>query len=325
MLCSPAPLQIGNYVWLDTDKDGVQDANEKPLSNVTVTLWKNNVRIATIVTNAAGEYYFSDKNAAGVTWTGSGADTTLVPNTNYQIKIYRKQPVLDTTALTTANSIINGGNDLNDSDASMVGDTAVISLTTGTAGFNNHTYDFGFFACTNAITLTTQPAGFSECLGGTLNLTVVASGGTSPPYTYKWQNGGATGTTWTDISGANAATYTPLSTSVGTTMYRVIVTSVGGTICDTIISSAATVIIVNDPVVTVTTLPTTVCVGANLALTANRSGGTGTCTVQWQSSPNGVTWTNVSGATSNTLNVNSINSTTRYRAIMTCTGNGCCN
>ena len=325
MLCSPAPLQIGNYVWLDTDKDGVQDANEKPLSNVTVTLWKNNVKIATIVTNAAGEYYFSDKNAAGVTWTGSGADTTLVPNTNYQIKIYRKQPVLDTTVLTTANSIINGGTDLNDSDASMVGDTAVISLTTGTAGSNNHTYDFGFFACTNAITLTTQPAGFSECLGGTLNLTVVASGGTSPPYTYKWQNGGATGTTWTDISGANAATYTPLSTSVGTTMYRVIVTSVGGTICDTIISSAATVIIVNDPVVTVTTLPTTVCVGANLALTANRSGGTGTCTVQWQSSPNGTTWTNVSGATSNTLNVNSINSTTRYRAIMTCTGNGCCN
>lgn len=324
MLCNPAPLQIGNFVWLDTDKDGVQDANEKPLSNVTVTLWKNNVQIASTVTSAVGEYYFSDKNAVGVTWTGSGADTTLVPNTSYQVKIYRKQPVLDTTSLTTANSIINGGNDLNDSDASMVGDTAVISLATGTAGSVNHTYDFGFFACVNTITLTTQPAGFSECLGGTLNLSVVVSGST-PPYTYKWQNGGATGTTWTDISGATAASYTPLSTSIGTTLYRVIVTGVGGSACDTIISSAVTVIIVNDPIVTITTLPTTVCVGANLALTANSSGGTGTCTLQWQSSPNGVTWTNISGATANTLNVNSVNSTTRYRAQMTCMGSGCCN
>jgi hypothetical protein len=324
LLCNPAPLEIGNYVWLDTDKDGVQDANEKPLSNVTVTLWKNNVQIAATVTSAIGEYYFSDKNAVGVTWAGTGADTTLVPNMSYQVKIYRKQPVLDTTSLTTSNSIINGGNDLNDSDAFMFGDTAVINLTTGTAGSVNHTYDFGFFPCINAITLTTQPAGFSECLGGTFNLTVVASGST-PPYTYKWQNGGATGTTWTDISGATAASYTPLSTSTGTTLYRVIVSGIGGASCDTIISSVATVIIVNDPVVSVTTLPTTVCVGANLALTANSSGGTGTCTLQWQSSPDGVTWSNISGATSNTLNVNSINSTTRYRAQMTCTGSGCCN
>jgi len=32
------PASIGDYVWVDLDKDGIQDANEDPISGVTVTL-----------------------------------------------------------------------------------------------------------------------------------------------------------------------------------------------------------------------------------------------------------------------------------------------
>lgn len=147
-LCQAQPIQIGNYVWRDSNKDGVQDACESPLSNITVSLWKSGTQIATTTTNATGEYYFSDKNVAGITWTGAGADTTIRSNTAYEIRINNKnQTILDTMRLTIANVTTNNGNDLNDSDASIVGNYSVISLTTGEAGSTNHSYDFGFYPC----------------------------------------------------------------------------------------------------------------------------------------------------------------------------------
>ncbi len=147
-LCQAQPIQIGNYVWRDSDRDGVQDPCEEPLSNITVSLWKSGTQIASTTTNANGEYYFSDKNVAGITWTGTGADTTLLPNMAYEIRINNtNQTILDTMRLTIANSTTNNGNDLNDSDGSIAGNFSVISLTTGAAGSTNHTYDFGFYPC----------------------------------------------------------------------------------------------------------------------------------------------------------------------------------
>jgi hypothetical protein len=173
-------------------------------------------------------------------------------------------------------------------------------------------------------TISTQPTSFTECRGGTLNLSVSATGGNAP-LSYQWQNGGALGLSWTNIGGATAATYTPLSTTVGITQYRVIITS-SGTNCTPTTSSNATVIIVSDPSVIVSAPPANVCMGANITLTATPIVLTGSCIVQWQSSPNGTTWTNISGATGNTYNITNLNLTTRYRAqLLSCTGNGCCN
>jgi len=62
-----------------------------------------------------------------------------------------------------------------------------------------------------------------------------------------------------------------------------------------------------------------VCPSTNTTLTlTGGSGGTGT-TYQWQSSPDGVTYTNIPGATNSALTVNPT-TTTYYQAIVTCTG-----
>jgi len=55
-----APLQIGNFVWADTDQDGVQDPNEMGLDGVTMELYDaaGNL-IATTTTANGGQYYFS--------------------------------------------------------------------------------------------------------------------------------------------------------------------------------------------------------------------------------------------------------------------------
>lgn len=84
--------------------------------------------------------------------------------------------------------------------------------------------------------ITTQPAGFTQCVGGAQALTVTAAGA---GLTYQWQSS-PNNSTWTNISGATATTYTPPSVSEGTTYYRVVVSTPS---CGSVNSNSATVIV----------------------------------------------------------------------------------
>ena len=157
LLSAAAPLEIGNRVWRDLDGDGIQDPNELPIAGVTVRLYDalGNL-LATAVTDVNGEYYFS-----GATGTSSGSavyNLNLLPNTNYSVRLdnpanYAAGGPLNSLFLTVANTSYQAGfADGSDSDGintvnpagSPAGTFPVINLTTGAAGANNHTYDFGF-------------------------------------------------------------------------------------------------------------------------------------------------------------------------------------
>ena len=56
--CNAAPIEIGNRIWNDANSNGVQDPGENGIAGVTVRLYKNDVLLATAVTDANGEYYF---------------------------------------------------------------------------------------------------------------------------------------------------------------------------------------------------------------------------------------------------------------------------
>jgi fibronectin type 3 domain-containing protein len=176
----------------------------------------------------------------------------------------------------------------------------------------------------NDPSVSTQPQGFTECTGGTLQLSVVAAGGT-PLLTYQWQKSDDGSTGWTDIAAATSTAYTPNSVTTGTFYYRVVV-SAAGVDCGTVNSNPVTVVIAPDPEVQVTVPTTTVCTDGRVILTANPTGGTGTCTVQWQSKlDTSSTWNDVPGATGNTYQTSNLKATSNYRAVMSCSGNGCCN
>lgn len=99
----PGTAQLGNYVWLDKDKDGLQDANEIGVAGITVILLNGaNTEIARTTTNSEGEYLFTDL-AAGT----------------YSVKF---QNLPFQTRFTLANQ---GVNDAIDSD---------VNPTTGTSG-----------------------------------------------------------------------------------------------------------------------------------------------------------------------------------------------
>ncbi|WP_165933550.1 SdrD B-like domain-containing protein [Arundinibacter roseus] len=167
--CSlPTYLEIGNRVWNDTNKNGVQDPCEKALSGVNVSLYKGTTKIADTKTNVNGEYYFSTASKIGAGWIGTGADTTLLPNTAYKLVFGEGQlssgkltvAGLGQFDLTIKDATANNGNDQNDSDAEVIGGAFCITLTTGVLASVNHTFDAGF-VCTNppiAATFTVVPA-----------------------------------------------------------------------------------------------------------------------------------------------------------------------
>ncbi|MCK8496112.1 hypothetical protein M0L20_29870, partial [Spirosoma sp. RP8] len=58
--CSVAPkASLGDYVWVDANKNGIQDAGESPIAGVVVTLYTNGVASLTTTTNASGLYSFT--------------------------------------------------------------------------------------------------------------------------------------------------------------------------------------------------------------------------------------------------------------------------
>ncbi|HZS05023.1 MAG TPA: C25 family cysteine peptidase [Blastocatellia bacterium] len=65
LLSDPAPLQLGNRIWTDTNGNGVQDPGENGIQNVTVQLWADTDSNGTVdtqtgqaTTDSSGNYYF---------------------------------------------------------------------------------------------------------------------------------------------------------------------------------------------------------------------------------------------------------------------------
>lgn len=72
-----APIQIGNLVWFDGDRNGVQDPADVRLPDATINLLDaTGKQVATTRTDAAGEYYFG----------GVGATYELAPGAKYTVQ-----------------------------------------------------------------------------------------------------------------------------------------------------------------------------------------------------------------------------------------------
>jgi uncharacterized repeat protein (TIGR01451 family) len=140
MATPPSPTEIGNRVWLDTNKNGIQDADEAGIDNVSVSLDCGTGQTATTVTANGGNYLFSNAT--------SGNATFMQPPMSCTVKIDSKQTALSAYQLTKQDADNNKNNDaltdLRDSDAAVVNGQASITVNLAYAGANNHSLDFGF-------------------------------------------------------------------------------------------------------------------------------------------------------------------------------------
>jgi SdrD B-like domain len=168
-LCDEAPLEIGNRIWKDLDGNGVQDPGEPPVGGVTVNLYKAGVVVGTATTAADGTYLFG-----GVTNVNMTGGLPIMKNMAYSLRLdnaanFTGAGPLAGTALTQANAQTNAVDGI-DSDATKVKDPTgspagswpTIDYTTGGAGFNNHTLDYGFintYAVGNRVWIDTDNSG----------------------------------------------------------------------------------------------------------------------------------------------------------------------
>ena len=152
LICTAAPIEIGNRVWLDADRDGIQDAGEASIAGVTVELVDTDgtTVIATAVTDANGHYYFS--SSTGTDTASSKYGLAINTNTSgYRVRIDTTQTALVDYDLTSNESDMTAGGDTRDSDGVASGDYSQVTFDTGLAGSNNHSFDFGFMEVNNRI------------------------------------------------------------------------------------------------------------------------------------------------------------------------------
>jgi subtilisin-like proprotein convertase family protein len=206
--------------------------------------------------------------------------------------------------------------------------TSVYVLPTAT-GVNNYTVSFNTpTPCTSATTtipvtvsapitaVSVAPATRAVCLGGSTTFSATVTGGTNT--TYQWQRSTDAGLTWSNISGATAATLTVSSVTSNMTGYRYRVVASSGA-CASLTSTTFGTITVNAlPTVTIATPVVNVIPGTTTTLTGS-STPAAAATNSWTWTLNG---NNITGNTNTqTANVDLLGT---YQATVTDV-NGCVN
>lgn len=145
-----APIEVGNFVWSDANRNGIQDAGEAGLANVTIGLYNSGSNgifgdsddslVATATTDANGNYLFSSGTG---TSTGSRRyGLGLSVDSNYQLRV--NAPSGKAFTLQSNDPSINGT--FRDSDVSGAG---IVEVTTTFAGASDHTFDIGIVDAPN--------------------------------------------------------------------------------------------------------------------------------------------------------------------------------
>ena len=163
LLCDLPPIEIGNRVWFDDNRDGIQDTYEPGIDGIVLGLFDmstggTGTQVGSTTANG-GLYVFNNGNVpAGMKF-----------NRSYQVRMSTDQlPALDLAALRpTSGAFRNArraaglreyfispqsqgtgtGSTTRDSDAAVIGSDVVISLTTGNFGENNYDYDMSVYSC----------------------------------------------------------------------------------------------------------------------------------------------------------------------------------
>lgn len=173
------------------------------------------------------------------------------------------------------------------------------------------------------INITSQPDNVTTS-GTSASFSVVANiSPTNATLNYQWRVSIDGGSSYSPISGATSSTLSLSNLTTSYTGYRYVVV-VGGNGGASSVTSDPVVLTVNAPEITITTQPantSSVNAAASFNVVATIDGATGyTLSYQWQKSTNaGVTFNNISGATSSSYNLTSLTSALNnyvYRVIV---------
>lgn len=153
--CGVLTVEIGNYVWIDENKNGIQDAGEAPMTGLPLVICDANCEpVGYTTTDADGNYRFNETN---VDLDGDGTMDGLAANQTYYISIdpalfeesSQSYKIGDTYYYPTVNSTEKDINSnlvvgLNPCETTNGKTVPMVEVTT-TPG-NNTTFDIGMTA-----------------------------------------------------------------------------------------------------------------------------------------------------------------------------------
>jgi uncharacterized protein (TIGR03437 family) len=302
----------------------------------SVVLWQGSIRSAAFISStqltaqipasdisAAGSAAVTVSNPAPGGGTSNALTFTINPSCSYSINPTGQSFV---AAGGTGSVAVMAGSGCGWTATS---NAAWISVTSGASGNGNGTVNYSVAVnsgaarsgtitiagqtftvtqgCTDTV-ISSPPASQAVCPASPVSFSVTATG--AGTLSYQWRKNTIS------IPGATGSTFTIPSAVAGDAgAYSVVVTGA----CDSVTSSAVTLTINSAPSVTTQSVNQSVTVGGSATFTAAASG-VPAASVQWQVSTDGVSFSNVSGATSTTLtlsNVTLAQNGNRYRAVFT--------
>lgn len=121
------PVSVGNFVWQDSNGNGIQDGGEPGLAGVTVTLYNaagttqvttdmNGAAIAPILTTSSGAYSFTNLPPGQYT-VRFVAPAGFIPTT---VNAAGSTTANDSNGLTAQSSVLTSGNSDNTLDSGFV-------------------------------------------------------------------------------------------------------------------------------------------------------------------------------------------------------------
>jgi len=169
----------------------------------------------------------------------------------------------------------------------------------------------------NSVNINNQPIAATSCSGTNATYSVSATGS---GLTYQWQVSNNGGLSFTNIVGeANAIlALNNITTQMDGNVYQVIISS--SCLSNGIVSDAALLHVIESASFTIQPISNiTLCTNASTTLTGSATGNS--ISYQWQLSTNGgVSWNDIAGATTASLNLNNVNASmnnNRYRLVAT--------
>ncbi len=151
------PIEIGNKIWKDKNGNGIQDAHETGVPNISITLRSpgadNNYYTAddqtwNTTTDADGHYYFdnsfvNDNRRVALGLTGLPTNSGIIRGVNYRLEVMPTQSNL--TGLECGIHKV-GANSCVDNDGATVNIPGIGYRTIAdiNASTNNYDFDFGF-------------------------------------------------------------------------------------------------------------------------------------------------------------------------------------
>jgi hypothetical protein len=274
-VCSSSPPSNSILITINAINAGNISANQTICSGT----FPSTITSISSATGSGNITYQWQNSINGSTWTNIAGATglTYTPPSLSSTNYYRR----------LATSTLNGNN------CSAISSTITITVNSISAG--SISADQTICSGTIPSTLTSQS-------------TATGSG----TITYQWQSS-TNGSTWTDIAGATSVSYSAPAL-LSTTQYRRVARST--------LSSLECIANSNSVTITVNSVSAGQILGEQLIcaqilpnplVSQIAASASGQISYQWQSSSNGLSWTNIPGATSLNYNPPPLNSTLQYR------------